>query len=278
MKRQRNREAKTEVKFVLALRRGTCWCIYKMGKSYEDEKILSYNDVVLRRSDLGILSGPYFLNDRIIEFYFSYLASSYPTKDILLVPPSIAFWIMQCPVVESLRDFLEPLHLSEKTLVIFPINNNDDVSLAEGGSHWSLLVYYRNANNFVHHDSLNGMNRVPAKKLYKAVVGYMGMGVSDSASEAEFLECSDSPKQRNGHDCGLYVIAIARVICSWYVDSKNTGLNGLWFSDVKEQVKPSVVAEMRSEILTLIRGLRRHQENHVFEPVAPYPAKADLIQ
>lgn len=70
-----------------------------MRKSKADEKILSYNDVVLRRSDLHILSGPYFLNDRIIEFYFSYLSSCHPSQDILLVPPSIAFWIIQCPLL-----------------------------------------------------------------------------------------------------------------------------------------------------------------------------------
>ncbi|KAL7201886.1 hypothetical protein ACSBR1_033558 [Camellia fascicularis] len=89
-----------------------------MRKSAADEKILSYNDVVLRQSDLDILSGPYFLNDRIIEFYFSYLPSCYPSKEILLVSPSIAFWIANCPDIESLKD-VEPLNLSSKKLVIF---------------------------------------------------------------------------------------------------------------------------------------------------------------
>ncbi|XP_027345632.1 NEDD8-specific protease 1 isoform X2 [Abrus precatorius] len=224
-----------------------------MGKSQADEKILSYNDVVLRRSDLDILSGPYYLNDRIIEFYFSYLSSCHPSQDILLVPPSIAFWIIKCPVTETLRDFLEPLHLSDKTLVIFPINDNDDVDKAEGGSHWSLLAYYRNANLFVHHDSCRSMNTAPAKQLYRAVVGHMG--VSGSASEAIFLECTDSPIQENGYDCGLYVTAIARRICNWHVNHKNTDPNDLWFSAVKEQVTPSAVASMRSEILALIKDL-----------------------
>ena len=224
-----------------------------MGKSQADEKILSYNDVVLRQSDLEILSGPYYLNDRIIEFYFSYLSSCHPSQDILLVPPSIAFWIMKCPVVEALKDFLEPLHLSDKALVIFPINDNDDVSQAEGGSHWSLLAYYRHANMFVHHDSCRSMNTAHAKQLYKAVVGYMGL--CGSASEASFLECADSPKQENGHDCGLYVMAIARVICNWHVNCRNTCTSDLWFSDVKEQVTPSAVAGMRSEILALIKNL-----------------------
>lgn len=242
-----------------------CFCqasrlIRRMGKSEADEKILSYNDVVLRRSDLDILGGPFYLNDRIIEFYFSYLFSCHPSQDILLVPPSITFWIIQCPVAEPLRDFLEPLHLSDKALVIFPINDNDDVNMAEGGSHWSLLAYYRNANLFVHHDSCGSMNTAPAKQLYKAVAGYVGL------SGASFLECTDSPKQANGYDCGLYVTAIARVICSWHVNGKNTDANDLWFSAVKEQVTPSAVACMRSEILALIRDLMaKHSDQHAPE-------------
>ncbi|RDY08223.1 NEDD8-specific protease 1, partial [Mucuna pruriens] len=224
-----------------------------MGSSQADEKILSYNDVVLRRSDLYILSGPYYLNDRIIEFYLSYLSSCHPSPDTLLVPPSIAFWIMKCPVADGLSDFIEPLHLPDKTLVIFPINDNDDVDRAEGGSHWSLLAYYRNANLFVHHDSCRSLNSAPAKQLYKAVAGYMGL--SGTASKATFLECSNSPTQENGHDCGLYVTAIARIICNWHVNRKNTDTNDLWFSAVREQVTPSAVASMRGEIQALIRDL-----------------------
>lgn len=223
-----------------------------MGRSVADEKILSYNDVVLRQSDLEILSGPYFLNDRIIEFYFSYLSSRNPSEDILLVPPSIAFWIANCPDTESLRDFLEPLKLPDKKLVIFPVNNNDDVSLAEGGSHWSLLAYEKNANAFVHHDSYLGMNRRHALKLYKSVVGFIGL---DGSAEAKYMELSNSPQQVNGCDCGLYVTAIARAICYWSESCDYKDRDGLWFSVVKEQVTPAAVGAMRNEILLLIRSL-----------------------
>lgn len=223
-----------------------------------DDKILSYNDVVLRHSDLDILSGPYFLNDRIIEFYFSYLTTCHPTKDILLVPPSISFWIMNCPHTESLKDFVEPLHFHDKSLVIFPVNDNEDVSTPEAGSHWSLLAFERNRNVFVHHDSNRGINKWHAKQLYNAVVSFMG--VSSSASEATYLECTDSPQQENGYDCGLYVTAIARAICSWHECGKDKDEDGLWFHAVKEQVTPSTVAGMRSEILSLIRGLMATKE------------------
>ncbi|KAK8550738.1 hypothetical protein V6N13_119242 [Hibiscus sabdariffa] len=224
-----------------------------MGKSAADEMILSYNDVVLRRSDLEILSGPYFLNDRIIEFYFSILSSSRPSQDILLVSPSIAFWITNCPDVNDLKDFLEPLKLLDKNLVVFPVNNNDDVSLAEGGSHWSLLAYYRSADVFVHHDSSQQMNKRHAMKLYKSVVGYIRG--SSSVGNDKYIECIETPQQINGYDCGLYVTATVRTICSWYESSESKNDKDLWFSAVKDQVTPLAVSELRKEILRLIKDL-----------------------
>ncbi|PKI52018.1 NEDD8-specific protease 1 [Punica granatum] len=222
-----------------------------MGHSSADDKILSYNDVVLRRSDLDILSGPCFLNDRIIEFYFSYLSSSHPSEDILLVPPSIAFWITNCPDAEDLKDFVAPLKLSDKELVIFPVNNNDDVEQAEGGSHWSLLAYMRKANLFVHHDSSGRMNEPYARQLYKAVIKYLS--VSGSVSDAKFQHWSGSPQQLNGYDCGLYVTAITRTILDWFEDTEHRDTGDLWFCAVKEKGTPSVVAGMRNEILQLIK-------------------------
>lgn len=221
--------------------------------SMEDDKILSYNDVVLRRSDLGILRGQEFLNDRIIEFYFSYLDSGCSSQDILLVPPSISFWIMNCPFPDSLKDFVEPLKLPEKRVVIFSINNNTDVSLAQGGTHWSLLAYEKNSKVFVHHDSMGNSNQRYAKKLYRDVVGFMGDSESGS-SEISLSECPIMPQQMNGYDCGLYVTAIAKLICDWYKNGGSTNNEELWFSALKE-VKPQMVSNMRSDILMLIQDL-----------------------
>ncbi|CAL5426577.1 unnamed protein product [Camellia sinensis] len=171
--------------------------IYKMRKSAADEKILSYNDVVLRRSDLDILSCPYFLNDRIIEFYFSYLPSCYPSKEILLVSPSIAFWIANWPDIESLKDFVEPLNLSSKKL------------------------------------------SSPALNIY--------LKVSSIAT----------PISMAGLKIELIIpVTIVKAICRWYESkSEPKDEDGLWFSTMNEQVNPSVVAEMRNEILGLVKSL-----------------------
>ncbi|KAF5819316.1 putative Ulp1 peptidase [Helianthus annuus] len=220
-----------------------------MPKSSADEKILSYNDVVLRQSDLTILNGPYYLNDRIIEFYFSYLSSSHPSEHILLVPPSITFWIMNCPDISSLNDFLQPLNLPSKQLIIFPVNNNDDVTAVEGGSHWSLLAFEKATNVFVHHDSYGGMNKNDAKRLYRTLVPYTG------GSGSRYVECESSPQQVTGYDCGLYVLAIAKEICDWF-DGNSTKNEDLWFAKVEERVTPERVSGLRVEILELITSLR----------------------
>ncbi|KAJ4867412.1 NEDD8-specific protease 1 [Raphanus sativus] len=219
-----------------------------MGYSSDDDKILSYNDVVLRRSDLDILNGPNFLNDRIIEFYLSYLSTVHTSSAISLIPPSIAFWISNCPDTESLKDFIEPLRLLESDLLIFPVNDNTNVELAEGGLHWSLLVYHREANSFFHHDSLMGLNKWSAKQLFEAVSPFVSDG------DAMYRECSDTPQQKNGYDCGVYLLAIARVICQWFSSGGVKNRDELWFTDVKETV-PDLVNHLREEMSGLIRRL-----------------------
>ncbi|KAK1324637.1 NEDD8-specific protease 1 [Acorus calamus] len=216
-----------------------------MDYSKQDEKILSYNDVVLRRSDLGILKGPHFINDRIIEFYFSFLSSSTVSEDILLVPPSISFWIANCPDPESLKDVIEPLKLQDKNLVLFTVNDNSDVNLAQGGTHWSLLAYSKNLNTFVHHDSCSELNTEDAKKLYQAVR-------TSVASTARF-EVAFTPQQKNSYDCGVYVMAIARAICAWH-ESETIDKGEDWFSTLTE-INASTVSCVRKEILEQIQML-----------------------
>eukprot|EP00268_Persea_americana_P014125 TRINITY_DN16263_c0_g1_i1.p1 TRINITY_DN16263_c0_g1~~TRINITY_DN16263_c0_g1_i1.p1 ORF type:complete len:254 (+),score=45.22 TRINITY_DN16263_c0_g1_i1:438-1199(+) len=253
-----------------------------MRRSKEDEMILSYKDVVLRQLDLDILNGHFCLNDRIIEFYFSYLSSTYTSPDILLVPPAISFYISNCSDSESLNSFIEPLKLPDKKIVIFTINDNEDFSEV-GGLHWSLLAFSRSMNAFVHHDTAGGLNRKHAKKLYNAVKGFVAVcdSVPTSSKKREnkkagcptpvpdFIECSTTPQQQNGYDCGLYVMAIAKVICDWY---ENGSKDENWFLSMEKQVNSSIERTMRGEILKLIEDLQiREHGEHGFK-FSPAPS------
>eukprot|EP01018_Ginkgo_biloba_P037592 Gb_29482 [translate_table: standard] len=213
----------------------------------DDEKILSYGDVVLRRSDLKILQGPCFLNDRIIEFYFCYL-SSLSSRKMLLVGPCVSFWILNAPDIDSIQECVHPLKLPEQDLVIFPVNNNKDVGRAEGGTHWSLLVYHRKKNVFEHYDSFSGDNMLYARKLFAKIKDFMSPAVA-----AKLIE-HFTPQQSNGYDCGLYALAIAKELC--FFDENEAKTSGEdWTSILKSRVTSSTVTEMRNHIIKVINDL-----------------------
>lgn len=257
-----------------------------------DKKVSNYRDIVLQDSDLDTLKGPCFLSDQIIAFYFTYLSCSFNTKtDMLLVPPSISLWIANCEDTNWIEDYVKSCEMSSKRLVLFVVNDNEDFSGRDGGNHWSILVYDRTKNLFLHFDSMMGVNTPYAVKLYDALKEFMGPGGESSSphtsskkqrkkkksvpsvkrgskptqpsvteeSEATavsglpmFTECETTPQQQNGYDCGLYVLAIARTICQWCSQEHN---RSDMISTIEKNVDYSVEMKMRSEVLEIIQEM-----------------------
>ncbi|CAK9865176.1 unnamed protein product [Sphagnum jensenii] len=224
----------------------------------KDEKVLSYGDVVLRRSDLDLLEGPCYLNDRLIEFYLQYLSAKFaascyaatPSSPLLLVSPAITFWLLHCPDSESLVASIAPLQLQDREMVMFALNNNEDVEMAEGGSHWTLLVYIRKENVLQHYDSMAGCNRRQAQELANKLKPF----ISSGSTPPKLVE-QTTPQQQNSYDCGVYVIAIAQLLCNVFEDSHKC----IPVQDVdillRTQVTSSFVHKMRRNILELISQL-----------------------
>ncbi|KAK9664117.1 hypothetical protein RND81_14G020400 [Saponaria officinalis] len=230
--------------------------------------MIKYEDVVLQESDIDTLRGPCFLTDKVIEFYFAYLASTYKTDAVQLVEPSMSYWLAHCDQVEA-SSFAESHKLSTKSLVLFVVNDCDGSCEGDSGSHWSTLVYNRSMNSFIHYDTMEGVNHLAAMDLYEAVKSHMGSGgqVSKKSRDKKksarsvckpsvckppvFSEGKDIPQQSNGYDCGLYVLAIAEAICHWFVDEMNTQVDLL--SAVAEQVDHSVESQMRGNVLGIIQ-------------------------
>uniref|UniRef100_A0A2N9IXH7 FRIGIDA-like protein n=1 Tax=Fagus sylvatica TaxID=28930 RepID=A0A2N9IXH7_FAGSY len=128
---------------------------------------------------------------------------------------------------------------------------------------------------------MEGVNNGHALKLYEAVKGFMGkaaepttlpsssssqgrtrkrkdmsattkaVAVAKSGAAADaapsFIECN-TPQQTNGYDCGLYVIAIAKVICQWH-SSKSKDKESNWISAIERHVDASLEMTMRKEEL-----------------------------
>ncbi|XP_040384684.1 uncharacterized protein LOC102718700 [Oryza brachyantha] len=225
----------------------------------EEERVLSHGDVVLLRCDLTVLHGPHFLNDRIIAFYFAHLSSSLPARDdLLLLPPSIPYLLSNLPDPPSVAAVADPLRLASRRLVLFPVNDNPDVSHAEGGSHWTLLVldntHPDSGPRFVHHDSLPPTNLLPARRLAAVLRPLL-----PPSARIPLIE-GPTPRQTNGYDCGVFVLAVARAICHWWATRRQEGESD-WFEAVKREVNADSVKAMRSEVLQLIDGLIQQKKS-----------------
>ncbi|XP_066325687.1 NEDD8-specific protease 1-like [Miscanthus floridulus] len=225
------------------------------SNSEGEERVLSYGDVVLIRSDLAILRGPCFINDRIIAFYFAHLSADLQDDDdLLLLPPSIPYLLSNLPDSAAVAD---PLRLASRRLVLLPVNDNPDASIAEGGSHWTLLILDKatspSAPRFVHHDSLPGAPNLPVAARLADALRPLLSG-SDSKRDTVPLIEGPTPRQTNGYDCGVYVMAIARALCAWW-NNGQYHREGDWFQAVRRDVDAHSVKAMRADLLQLINTL-----------------------
>lgn len=205
-----------------------------------DDVVLNFHESLLRKSDVKLLMGPYWLNDQIISFYFEYLEKIIFSNEnrLLFISPEVTQCIKIIPQSE-INIFLEPLKADEKLFIFFALNNNEDGN-SVGGSHWSLLVFSRPENKFYHYDSMNSFNLENCKYLVKVLKSAL------NCIEADFenVKCL---QQNNGYDCGIHVICNVDVISSHVVrDLKVKGVHHL---------KNTAIKCKREEILDVIRDL-----------------------
>ena len=104
--------------------------------------------------------------------------------------------LMQTPdpftVKEALPDF------SKTTHIFLPINDCRNVEVAEGGSHWSLLLVSIIDGVAFHYDSLTPSNYEDASRATKKIGQLLGKYLT-------FVNLDDSPQQQNSSDCGVFV-------------------------------------------------------------------------
>lgn len=137
---------------------------------------------------------------------------------------------------------LEPLGFAAASLVLFAVNNNPDVDAWGGGSHWTLLAYSAADNTFRHYDSMAGTNRAAAAAVFRAV-----------ARPGSHLVETATPQQQNGHDCGLYVLALARLLCQRHAAAAAAGGGAELMSfEADGEVNSAGVAALRQELLDLV--------------------------
>lgn len=193
----------------------------------EDKLLLNYNDACIYSSDLSLLeNSSSWLNDACINFQMTRLQNKEEndksSMSMLFVDPCVISYLMhQCQDDDEIIDLSNNLQLCKKNIVFIPINDNNGESFQStmsNGNHWSLLlVILSNSDNKVHYlhfDSSKRYNCSSARIVSKKI-SYLLM-LSDYEGDTEVvnvIECK-TPQQRNGYDCGVFVLALTEILSS----------------------------------------------------------------
>ncbi|TYZ53524.1 hypothetical protein PybrP1_008985 [[Pythium] brassicae (nom. inval.)] len=235
------------------------------------QQVLCYHDAQLYASDVALFAPRQWLNDSAIHFYLTYLqhmvcqtrssgaeaaeADGESGGDVLLADPAVVSCLtLQCDDDDEFRELGDGLRLADKRLCLLPVSDNE--WLGGASSHWSLLVFRRDALAFEHYDSSAGANARAAarvkcafEKMLRLCDPSVGAAVT---AEMPLEEARDAPQQTNGYDCGVYVLAVAEWLCRQHV-----GENAL--PPLAEFVTPERVTQTRRAMPALVRRLQVEQ-------------------
>lgn len=159
----------------------------------------------------------------------------------------MSFMLVQTPDPLTLKDVLP--HFTGTTHIFLPINDCHNVEVAEGGSHWSLLLVSVTDSVSFHYDSLNPANYNEAQLAsYK-----LGLLLD---KKLQFVDLTDSPQQENSSDCGVFVC----------IQMKHLLLKKLLLANSKQRISMSMggkaidAAAGRKQMLKVIEEFRKEGE------------------
>ena len=205
-KKGKNLECKKEIneKGTQALRSGTT--ISKPSDENKvDDIILRYQNTTVRNSDLLTLIEPNWISDSIISFWLEYIQNEVVgiNNGVLLMNPAMSQFI-KMGEKNDLVAHLNEMNVWLQDYLILPVNNNNVDK--QGGSHWSLLLYCRNKNEWYHLDSLNRFNSRHAMTLAENLNQYLEFNTSPTLID---ISCT---KQLDNHNCGEFILCYIQEI------------------------------------------------------------------
>ncbi|KAI0463196.1 hypothetical protein LJB42_003216 [Komagataella kurtzmanii] len=180
----------------------------------------TFYDVSLYEEDLNNLADDEWLNDNNVSFIYEYIERFYITRclsdklqfsskemvnsQIILLRPSMVF-LLAHSTPKDVQDFLPPLDKSG--FIFLPLNDNDDLEMAEGGSHWCLLVVAVHDNKCFLYDSLENANLTESVALVSKLSTLLNRRI-------QLVENTHCPQQINGSDCGVITTQITALLVS----------------------------------------------------------------
>eukprot|EP00051_Salpingoeca_urceolata_P029938 m.491493 g.491493 ORF g.491493 m.491493 type:complete len:316 (+) comp30124_c0_seq1:62-1009(+) len=144
---------------------------------------------------------------------------------VLFVDPSTA-QMVALVAGEPLGELLGPLALDKRDVVCVALSDSDDAERAWSGSHWTLLAFLRDTVaarvcpsdpggcRFLHFDSATGGGTGSVStKARKVAAALAPLLVPTKCFQGPTFLNAQTPQQRNGFDCGAYVLCVAEHVC-----------------------------------------------------------------
>jgi hypothetical protein len=120
----------------------------------------------------------------------------------------------------------------------------------------SLLAYHRGSGTLRHYDSAGGCNRLPARRLAPMALAVVGQPAAGARAGAGLVEVAGAPQQRNSHDCGLYLLAVAGRLSAWLAGGQlaSPGALARRERELAAAVTPAAAGELRARVLAVVEA------------------------
>ena len=150
------------------------------------------------------------------------------------------------------------LDLKQFEFFLIPINDNSDKMNANGGSHWSLLAYLSEEDIFIYYDSMQTKNNNigNALKIAGKLRGLI-QNESKTALEERFIINPETPQQKNGYDCGVYVLGFTEVLIEFVLKKEKILHN----KKMNELIDEKYVEALRIRVKELLVSLIETKNN-----------------
>ncbi|KAG7896394.1 hypothetical protein KL907_001791 [Ogataea polymorpha] len=184
-----------------------------------DDKVLKFHEITVYREDILNLRDDEWLNDNNLAFIYEYITRVHiePTlrrrirfanqkmieTSIILLMPAFTFLLAHHPEPTQLRGVLPPIEKAK--FVFMPLNDNEDLGVAEGGYHWSLVVLSVEDRLAMVYDSMESANEQETKQLVSKIEQYYGF-------KFRIITDLHPPQQSNGSDCGISVAGFTAIL------------------------------------------------------------------
>ena len=173
-------------------------------KMSEDKVVYEFENITLYQRDLSEIENGDWINDtsihlagRKIELSANSQLNKDEKKNILLIPPS-TFQLMRFVPLNVAKEFTNHFNAKNASLVFVPFTNTQ--SIANSGSHWSMILWVTESNTFYLLDSMGNANY----QIGQSCVNKLAQLYDIEKYEYKTLKV---PQQQNCVDCGVFVIA-----------------------------------------------------------------------